>query len=162
IFYEMFNHYRTEFSNYFGTIFEIYVGEILARSGFTDKLLSETDIRKTYPTDEGKVPDWAVIDGSTAVLIECKATRFSRSTLTTGGEEGINDRLKQTLKGLAQLYRFREACIARAQGLENLHKCTNFKLILVSFEPLHLINSPLFRQYINKELANQGINDFPW
>jgi hypothetical protein len=70
--------------------------------------------------------------------------------------------LKQTFKGLEQLYKFKEACIARAQGLETLYKCTNFKLVLISFEPLYLINSPFFREYINGELANQEIKEFPW
>jgi hypothetical protein len=135
IFYDLFNHFKTDFSNYFGHVFEAYVGRILHHSICSGNLLSENDIRKTYSPEKGKVPDWIVIEGTTAILIECKATRFSRAALTTGEESAIHDSLKQVMKGLRQLYWFREACIAKQPGLEALHSCTDFKPLLVSLEP---------------------------
>jgi hypothetical protein len=162
IFYEMFNHYGVDFSNYFGYMFEAYVGRVLQHSLRSSKLLSEDEIRQTYPTDKGKVPDWIIVEGDTAILFECKATRFSRAALTTGSEQAVNDSLKQVRKGLRQLHQFRQACQAKAPGLEALHGCKALRPVLVTLEPLYMINSPLFRNYINSELAAEGVTNLPW
>jgi hypothetical protein len=162
IFYQMFNACGVRFSDYFGHLFEAYVGEILKQSVSNGTLVSEEDIRLTYPEKNRRVPDWIVIDGATAILIECKATRFSRAASATGAETAINDSLKQVLKGLRQLDEFRQALQARAPGLEMLHRCTTFKPILVSFEPLYLVDSPLFRQHIDHLLAAEGVTGLPW
>jgi hypothetical protein len=162
IFYQMFNCYKTDFSKYFGYLFEAYIGRILENSVTSEELLSEDDIRNTYPEEKGKVPDWVVIDGSTAILVECKATRFSRAAVTTGAEDAIEDSLKQVMKGLRQLHSFREACKTKQPGLETLHICSTFKPVLITLEPLYLVNSEFFRQYIDGELAKEGITDLPW
>jgi len=162
IYYQMFNRYGNKFSNYFGHVFEAYVGRILQNSVPAGTLLSEDDIRKTYPTDRGKVSDWIIIEGSTAILIECKATRFSRAALTTGTEDVINDSLKQVMKGLRQLHEFREACTAKQPGLEASYACTEFRPVLITLEPLYLVNSDLFREHIDDKLAAEGITNLPW
>ncbi len=162
MFYDLFNHFKTDFSNYFGHVFEAYVGRILRNSLHSATLLSEQDIRRTYSPEKGKVPDWIIIDGTTAILVECKATRFSRSALVTGEESAINDSLKQVTKGLRQLHWFRESCIAKQPGLKALHACTDFKPLLVSLEPLYLVNSVFFREYIDAQLAPEGIVGLPW
>jgi len=162
IFYDLFNHFKTDFSNYFGHVFEAYVGRILNHSLCSGNLMSEDEVRKTYSSEKGKVPDWIIVDGTTAILVECKATRFSRAALTTGDENAINDSLKQVIKGLRQLHWFRESCIAKQPGLEALHSCNNFKPLLVSLEPLYLVNSTFFREYIDAQLASEGIVNLPW
>jgi hypothetical protein len=70
--------------------------------------------------------------------------------------------LKQVLKGLKQLHRFREACRAGTPGLEVLHGCTNFLPVLLTLEPLHGINSDFFREHIDEMLRADGISDLPW
>lgn len=103
-----------------------------------------------------------MLDGNQAVLIECKATRFSRAALTSGEESAVRDSLKQVLKGLRQLAEFRRACLARTAGLEFLENCTVFKPVLVTLEHLYLINSVLFRDYLDEELRTNGITSLPW
>ena len=162
VFYDLFNHFKTDFSNYFGHVFEAYIGRILRHSFRSTNLLPEDVIRKTYSPEKGKVPDWIIIDGATAILVECKATRFSRSALITGEESAVNDSLKQVIKGLRQLHWFRESCIAKRPGLEVLHPCTDFKPLFVSLEPLYLVNSTFFRECIDAQLAREGIVGLPW
>ena len=163
IFYEMFNHYKEEFSRYFGHLFGAYIGRLLEASVKSQNLMSEDTIRQTYPESSGKAPDWIVLDGSTAILIECKATRFSLTALETGAEESVNDSLKQILKGLEQLHEFRQAIITKAPGLEWLHHCTELKPVLITFEPLYLINTVLFRDHINCLLQKkENITGLPW
>jgi hypothetical protein len=163
IFYEMFNRYGVDFSNYFGFVFEAYIGRILQHCVVSSRLLSEDDLRQSYSSDKGKkVPDWIVVEGETAILIECKATRFSRAVLATGDEAAVNDSLKQVIKGLRQLDNFRQACLAKRPGLEVLHGCKMFRPLLLTLEPLYLINSRFFRKYLDDELAAFGVADLPW
>lgn len=162
IFYQVFNQHKTGFSQYFGHLFSEFVGTVLRHSVPSGTLLSEEEIRKTYPEKEGKVPDWVVVDVSTAVLIECKATRFTRAALTTGDEDAVNDSLKQVVTGLKQLDRFTKACEAKRRGLEQFHHCTKFEPLLATLEPLHLINSTFFRGHIDQLLVEEGVNSLPW
>ncbi|MGH9929700.1 MAG: hypothetical protein ACREA9_10820 [Pyrinomonadaceae bacterium] len=162
IFYEMFNRYGLEFSNYFGAVFEAYVGRVLQHCGKSSELIAESGIREAYPQAKGKAPDWIVVEGNSAILVECKATRFSRAALLMGDESAINYSLKQVIKGLRQLADFREACLARTTGLGILHGCKTFKAVLVTLEPLYLINSAPFRRYIDDELTSLSVKRFPW
>jgi len=162
IFYEMFNHYGLDFSNYFGVVFETYIGKILQHCGKTSELIAESSIRQAYPPEKGKVPDWIVVEEDSAILVECKATRFSKAALLTGDESAINDSLKQVIKGLRQLADFRQACLARTTGLGILDGCKTFKAVLVTLEPLYLINSLPFRRYIDDELTSLSVKRFPW
>lgn len=166
IFYQMYNAYttesRTEFSEYFGHVFEKYVGLIIENCITSEQLLSEVDVRKFYPANKGKAPDWVVIDGSTLILFECKATRFSRVAQAIASEEAVNSSLAQVKKGLKQLSNFMSACQAKVQELEKFHNCTTLKPILVSLEPLYLINSDLFREHIDSLLASEGVTGLNW
>jgi hypothetical protein len=162
IFYQMFNEYGEEFSTYFGHVFERYVGLVLQNCITSEELLSELDIRKFYPTDKGKSPDWILIDGSTAILFECKATRFSRAAQSIASEDAVNNSLAQVKKGLKQLASFISACQAKVQELQKFHTCVAFQPILVSLEPLHLINSTFFREHIDSLLIAEGITDLNW
>jgi len=166
IFYQMYNAHSTksgnEFSDYFGYVFERYVGLVIENCITSEQLLSEADIRRFYPTNKGKVPDWILIDGSTLTLFECKATRFSRAAQAIASEEAVNSSLAQVKKGLKQLSSFMSACRSQVQELERFHGCTTLKPILVSLEPLHLINSTFFREHINSLLAGEGVTGLDW
>lgn len=163
IYYQLFNHYKERFSKFFGSVFEYYVGEVLKNSLNTSSILiTEKELRDTYPSTNGKVPDFVIIEESTAILLECKATRFLRAAISTGQEEAIKDSLKQVIKGLKQLYDFLNACKMKSPGLERLYNCNKFKSVLITFEPLYLINSAFFREYINNLLIRENIPNFGW
>lgn len=164
IFYHMFNEHKVVFSNWFGHIFEAYVGEILHRSTNGLKLACEDSVKKTY--SQGKIPDFVVVDGTTLIAIEVKGMRFSRPALTTATEEDINLSLKQITKGLRQLDEFGTAVIEKTHGLEDYHSCTDILSVIITHERLPLVNTALFREYINTvdqgQYINQRIMRFPW
>lgn len=162
VYYQLFNRHKEEFTRYFGHLFGEYVGIVLRNSVPPGALVSEDDIRETYPEEKGKVPDWAVVDGRTAVLVECKSTRFTRKALASGDEGAVNEGLKQVLKGLGQLHEFAEACRTGRPGLERFHRCTEFKPVLSTPEPLYLVNSHFFREHVDGLLAARGITGLPW
>jgi hypothetical protein len=162
IFYQMFNEYGEDFSKYFGDVFERYVGLVIGNCINSEILLSDPDIRSFYPTEKGKSPDWFIIDGTTLILFECKATRFSRAAQAIASEKAINDSLAQVIKGLIQLHDFISACQNNLPELQRFNGCTKFMPILVSLEPLRLINSGFFRKHIDKLLAAKGITNLDW
>jgi len=162
IYYQMFNKYKENFSRYFGFLFQEYVGVILQNSIEKSKIFSEHEIRKKYPESEGKVPDWVIIENDKAILIECKATRFTRNALITGFEEDINSSLEQLIKGLGQLNNFANASRKKHPHLKFIHKCKKFYPLFVSWEPLYLINSKGFREYVDEVLLENNISSLPW
>jgi len=162
IYYQMRNAYWTDFTDYFGHVFEKYVGLILENSVSSEQILSDSDIRDFYPSSNGKAPDWILIDGSTAILVECKAFCFSRPAQAIADEDSINSSLKQVVKGLEQLSSFISACQSKSLQLQKLQHCNIFKPILVSLEPLYLINSQLFKERINNMLSSKSIFDLDW
>ena len=162
IYYQLFNEYKEDFSKYFGYLFEAYVGEVIKNSLTSETLLSEIEARQFYPTNKGKVPDWIVVDGNTLILIECKATRFSRAAQAIASEDAINKSLAQVKKGLKQLNSFINACKSKLPELERFQHCNAFKPVLITFEPLELINSEFFREHINQLLQEEEIQDLAW
>jgi len=166
IFYDMFNAYSSEggntFSDYFGYVFEAYVGQVLNHSTRGDVLYSENRIRSFYPSRKGKAPDWILEEESALVLIECKATRFSRAAQSVASEEAINNSLAQVLKGLLQLASFRDACKSRIQELTVFHTYSKLYNVLITLETLPLVNTTFFRDHINSQLETKGVRDLDW
>ncbi|HEX8362603.1 MAG TPA: hypothetical protein VF613_20955 [Longimicrobium sp.] len=161
-YHQMLTTYGFDFTQYFGHVFSEYCGYLLRGAG-VGSLLSEDDIRRRYPSSKGrKAPDWVIVDGSTAILVECKATRFTRAAISTGAEQAVNDSLKQVLKGFKQLHLFREACKAGTPGLEALHHCTDFLPVVLTLEQLYGVNSSFFRDDIDALLRADGVVGLPW
>lgn len=120
------------------------------------------DIRNLSINNNIKSPDYAIIDGSIALIFECKATKFKLPAQTIASEEAVNDSLKQVKKGLIQLDTFIKACKSKLPGLHQFHHCTIFKPIFVSLETLYLINDVDFRNHINELLRNESIVALDW
>lgn len=155
IYAQMFYAYKNDFAEYFGLLFENYVGEILENVFSSKNLLSEYDIRKTYKSSMGKAPDWVALEEDTAVFIECKATGLSQKALATGDMQSIDYSVDRVIKGLVQLHEFKDACLKKSPGLEKIHSFTKFKLLLVTYEPFYLINSGLFKETIDQRLKDK-------
>lgn len=153
IYQQLFNSYRDKFANYFGFLFEKYVGEVLKHCVKENQIISEEEIRKTYPDNKGKVPDWVIIEDNVATLIECKATGFNRKALATGDATAIDNSIFQIKKGLTQLHEFKDACQKKTKGLEKLALASKFNLRVVTYETFYLINSTLFKDTIDSELS---------
>lgn len=159
IYYEMFYEYREDFSRFFGHLFEAYVGRLLKASTHCP-IVSEKKIRETYPESSGKVPDFCIIEGGTALIIECKATRFSLKALGTGAQEAVSESLKQIKKGIVQLHDFKTAIKERRKGLETFYSCNVIIPIVITYEWLYFINTELLKELIFEELKFQSISTF--
>jgi hypothetical protein len=159
IFHQMFGIFNTKFSNYFGYVLEEYLRIILENCVSSKSII---DIRNLSLGNNIKTPDYAIIDGSVAIILECKATRFTLPAQNIASEQAVNESLKQVKKGLIQLDNFVKACQSKAQNLEQFHGCRTFKPVLVTLEEMYLINSEPFKNHVNNLLQNEGIFNLNW
>ncbi|MEG4455266.1 hypothetical protein [Microcoleus sp. N9_A1] len=160
IYYQLYNNFGQKFSNYFGYVLEEYLKLILNNSITSEKIIDIRDLDLGF-----KSPDYAIIDGSVAIVLECKATKFKLPAKTISSEEAINDSLEQVKKGLIQLDTFIKACKAckaRASNLDEFHECSTFMPVLVTLEEMYLINSDDFRAHINELLKNEELVSLDW
>lgn len=162
VYYQLFNEYKTSFSDSFGLVFEHYIGWLLKESYPEQNIWTEKALRKIYPDELGQISDFVVLESESVVLIECKATKFTRAALVTGEEHYVDDSLKQVIKGLIQLAKFKKAFINGYPSLQAFHKFKKITPILITLEPLYMINSELFRSVIDTELSKEGISAFDW
>ncbi len=162
LYYELKRARGKDFTRWFGYRFEAYIGQLLLHSVPSGSLWSENALRASYPTTRGKAPDWVVLDGSTCIIVECKATEFYRDVVPKADGEHIHDNLEQTRKGLRQLYEFRQAIMNKTPGLEAFHHCSQIMPLLVTLEPLYLMNGGLGRDFLEGMLASEGLTKFPW
>lgn len=152
IYEELVYNFKEKFTRYFGFVFQEYVGQILENFYKDIELISEENIQSKY---KGKVPDLIIIEGETAILIECKAIGFSRKALATADEQAIDFSVSPIKKALIQLHEFRNACKEKEQGLEKLHSISRFKLLVITYETFYLINSTPFKEVINSEISSE-------
>lgn len=162
IYFQMLTKHGKLFTDNFGIIFENYVCKVLQHSISTEKLISEKEIRKSYPSSKGKAVDWVIIDGDNVILIECKATRINRKTLTQDDEDTLKENLKQVKNGLVQLHTFMSSCKTCKKGLEIFEGVTNFVPVLITFDSIYQANSQIARSYIDDLLYSDGISKFDW
>ena len=161
IYHQMFNTYREKFSKYFGYVFEEYVGIVLKHYKLP-KLISDAEILNAYGKNPGSCPDWILVDGSTALIFECKATAFTRTAQSIASEEHINYSLKQVTKGLKQLYQFINKGLKNPEVKNIVGSCNTFKPLFISRDPLYLLNSDFFQGHVNNLLKDENITNFEW
>ncbi|GEM_PF-2267566 len=76
LYFDLMNLFSREranpFLDYFGRLFEHYVGRILKWTFGEENVIPEP----VYGKEEKRGPDWIVLDGDTALLFECRSSRL--------------------------------------------------------------------------------------
>jgi len=152
VYYSVFNAYKREFSNYFGYLFESYVGLVLSRFEDNCRPISEQVLLDGAPPGR-PTPDWVLRSGDTAIVFECKATKMNRTAQQTGAPEAYADSAKQVIKGIGQCNGFISDCIDGTRSHAELAGCTHFIPVVVTWEEFPIINSGPIRQ---EHLSGQG------
>ncbi len=98
---QLISRYGTAFTNGFGYLFEEYVGRLLRSSYGPEGIISESEI-----TVESKKPDFIVIEGDKAIIVECKAFRYSKKLVTESTDESLGDALEKVGRALVQIQEF--------------------------------------------------------
>lgn len=150
IYHRMRMAYGNEFTTWFGHIFQRYVDRIFRESQFRGEFFTEEQIRQHYPENRGPAPDQVLIEGDTAIICDCKATRWLLGAMTTGDESEIRKTLTKVADGLKQCASFARAARAGIKGLEAIQRCSEIVIVIVTWEPLWGFQSVESREYIGR------------
>lgn len=123
-----------KFTQWFGRLLETYCGYVIQKSISSEKHMSEDDIRKKYPTQNGKTPDFALIKDDTAILIENKAARILRGFTESNDLEQFNKTLENARTAYSQLKEFSDAIKNKSRGLEEFHQVKKIYGIIITWE----------------------------
>lgn len=148
---------QIDFRNYFGEVFEQYVGKILK------EMYGEKNVHSEIVYPKGKFIDWWVEHNGTIYLFEAKAYQFALPTKQTGDNELLVKEVKtKVVKSIKQVYE-------RLSEINTYEELTYFrgkKLVpVVIFLEIPLASAHLYRELINDELEEleknglKGIKD---
>ncbi len=135
---------QLDFRNYYGKVFENYVGRIL--KGIYGKENVHPEI--IYP--KGKFIDWWVENNSTIYLFEAKAYQFALPTKQTGDIMLIENEVKtKMIKAVKQVYKR----VLDIEKYKELAVFRNKKIIpIVVFFEIPLVSAHLYKELLDEEL----------
>ncbi len=129
----------------------------------TEKILSESIIQWTPErevwTGRSKKPDFLVIEGDTALVIECKALRYRRDLLTDSTPESLANAMDKVGGGLVQIQEFLD------DNRETLFRGRRFKQfipVVVTYGKTHMMQAPALQVPREKMLEKKNVQLREW
>ncbi|MBV8084649.1 MAG: hypothetical protein JO247_07515, partial [Chloroflexi bacterium] len=129
------NQRITGYTSLVGRIFEAHVGAELAAHYDQDHLLAEP-IYNRRKKEEVKGPDWTIVDGKRAVLIECKKNSLTLEQRQQGDVPALKAWLrKDVIPAIQKLPQKAQDIEQHVQGLEDWPALLDFEFMIVTLEP---------------------------
>ena len=148
---------RNDFTTFFGkNLYEPYVGKQLETLAGITELIPEQNIGSE------KTCDWILIEGDAITLIECKSlglTFHAKAFAETG--DVAEDLRKRIIKAVQACERTRIALAKGSPGLERL-KGKSTRNLVVLYDDIFLFNAPLYRELVDPELKELGLDQVPF
>lgn len=140
-----------EFAEWFGYAFEYYGGLLLKNTFGKLRVFKEP----VYGKEGKRGPDWTVIQGNTAIVLEFRSGRLNKKTKVYGDYTDIVDQLKRNVidplvKLPGKIYDIKSGCtdIPLKRDME-VYPC------IVTYEPLYI--NEMIREVIDKELDRERV-----
>lgn len=144
------------FTSLFGRIFEDHVGKELACHFEPDELKGQQQywVRKSAWSG----PDWAIIEGRRATLIECKTSRMTKIERERAEIPMIRKHLRKDIIPAIKRFPQKAAHIRkRVKGLEDWPEIDDFEFVILSLDPWW--PELLTKQIIAEELSADPAKD---
>jgi len=126
---------RNPFRTAFGHVFQEYVGTLLRAAFGPHRLLRE------WVYEDGDTPDWFVLEGEKAVVIEVKQSGQFLVSKMWGHLADLRKDLSKTLgHAMGQLHRFDQALSLKVAGLEPLANIRKVERLVVSYDEVSWAN----------------------
>lgn len=138
LYHDLLNHHIGEagenpFKRAFGYVFQEYVGVLLREALGGDSVFAEWQYGKAKQARD--TPDWIVLDGDRAVVIEVKQSGHFLPSKMWGHLDDLRDELKRTAgRAAKQLHAFQQALNVSAAGLERLQCVQSVERVLVTYD----------------------------
>ncbi len=154
VYYQLLSKHGENFTKTFGHIFEEFVGRLLLSAFGPDRVIPESEI-----TGRSKKPDFLVIEGDTALVIECKALRYRRDLLTDSTPESLANAMDKVGGGLVQIQEFLD------DNRETLFRGRRFKQfipVVVTYGKTHMMQAPALQVPREKMLEKKNVQLREW
>ena len=89
IFYDLLDVDHKDFTDYFGIVFQEYIGDLLKSVCLSENVLQEQEYGSKRAKKKGPA-DWTVIDEDFALLFECKSFIPNLDFISIAGKQDIN------------------------------------------------------------------------
>ncbi len=124
---------QNPFKEAFGHVFQEYVGVLLREALGNDSVYAEWQYGSAKQARD--TPDWIVLAGNRAVVIEVKQSGHFLPSKMWGRLDDLRTELKRTAgRAAAQLNAFQQAMEASTVGLERLRHVESFERVLVTYD----------------------------
>jgi len=144
---------RNPFSEYFGRLFEEYVGRLLKWTFGEENVHQEPKYGK--PAKDG--PDWIVIDGDTAILFECRSSRLKLKTRVFAQPGDVMDDIKRMFLETLEKYPGKVDDLKSGVARLDLSAVRRFESIILMYDRVFF--EPIFRDLAKQEFTRSGK---PW
>jgi hypothetical protein len=152
-----------KFTEWFGKkLLESYCRILIKNIFPNSELISEEDVRKTYPTKKGKAPDYIVTDGDTGILIECKAARVRRGLTESNDEEEFKKCFEPITKAVQQLDEFSTAIKTKSPGLERFYSLNKIYHVIITWEEFSPLVDKIFYKKIIEQIYKRSNDEIPY
>lgn len=168
LYFDLLHHFQTDndpkvnpFSEYFGKIFEVYVGKQLKLLEDGGQIIEEFQ----YDNDGSKkFCDYSLIYGDETILIEVKKNLIPIRTKYELDTEKIKGSIENgIIKAFEQLYKKIGHIRESIAGLEKFSKIKKFYPVVVVFDDSYSLNGSFFKSIIDEKLLEKNISfDIPW
>ena len=156
LYYQLSHNFRW-FTEDFGKVFEIYIGQLLQWYKLKGTILSEDEINELIPKYKGKIPDYVIFHDDGVILLECKATKYTQDMYENGLNAEAKSCIDQISKGIIQVNEFEEQIplIGKVIGIN----CTglSIKKVIVSFDNLIGFKDGPLRDWMDSENKKKEI-----
>lgn len=160
VYFSLMDNYKKEKSNifleFFGKeIFENYVGKLLGFHYQRKQLLREFEYgTKKFPQ---KSPDWIIIEGDCAILIECKTSGITKEAKTWAELKKVQvDLRKRAVRGIIQMEDFIADVKNGKVKNSALKSIKKFYPIILTYDRIFLSGTPVMRKLIKEELKGEN------
>jgi len=154
VYYQLLLKHGNNFTNAFGHIFEEFVGRLLCSSFGSDRVIRESEIHC-----KSKKPDFLVIEGDIALVIECKAMRYRMDLLTDSTPESLENAFNKVGKGLVQIQEFLDY---NRETLFRGRKFKEFIPLVITYGETHMMMAPALQIPREKMLKKKNIQMSKW
>jgi hypothetical protein len=141
--------------DYFGHLFEQYVGRLLKWAFGEDQVFAEQSYRaEKRRRIEG--PDWVVVDGDTALLFECRSRRTSLDSRVYGKQETLADDMKKLLVDTVRKFPGKLEDLRAGRNPIDLTGVAKFEKIVVVYDRVAW-EDMVFRLEVRTQLSKAGL-----
>jgi hypothetical protein len=147
---------RNDFLDYFGTLFEEYVGMLL-RDGWGD---SNVIHEPRYGRQEKRGPDWIVLEGEKALLFECRSSRLRLPTKVVADEQALRADVRRMFVEPLKKYQGKIHDLKNGTAKVNLGHVRHFYPCIAVAEKIYLEH--IYRDIIDDELRAAGVQPFDY